>query len=203
MTGNRLLFVTLFAFLSGSVMYSYILPLWLKGVDVRDAHSDRNPGAWNALRSCGRGMCALCAALDVLKATLPVYAAIQLYGIDGYRLLPVAVAPVLGHAFSPWLHFRGGKAIAASFGALLGMITVAPVFWIMAAATIICVIAIKDHATAMCSACALAALAAVALGQRGLLGAPYSLILACVCLIMFHKHRKEGLQYLRARRSRS
>lgn len=42
-------------------------------------------------------------------------------GIDGWGLVPVALAPVLGHAFSPFLRFRGGKAIATTFGVWSGL----------------------------------------------------------------------------------
>ncbi len=42
-------------------------------------------------------------------------------GIDGWGLVPVALAPVLGHAFSPFLRFRGGKAIAVTFGVWSGL----------------------------------------------------------------------------------
>ena len=38
------------------------------------------------------------------------------FGVSSWALVPVALAPVLGHAFSPFLRGRGGKAVAASFG---------------------------------------------------------------------------------------
>jgi glycerol-3-phosphate acyltransferase PlsY len=44
-----------------------------------------------------------------------------LLGIHGWGILPIALAPLLGHAYSPWLRFRGGKAVAATFGVWTGL----------------------------------------------------------------------------------
>jgi glycerol-3-phosphate acyltransferase PlsY len=118
---NSYLFYTCIGFLSGSVMYAYSLPKLLKGVDVRDAAPDRNPGGANAILAAGKPIGLLCIFLDILKAFLPVYAAVAYARISGAQLIPVVVAPVLGHAFSPLLRFRGGKAVAAFYGVLLGL----------------------------------------------------------------------------------
>lgn len=115
------LFYTLIGFVSGSIMYSYSLPRILRGIDVRDAAPDRNPGGANAVAAAGKAVGLLCIALDVLKAFLPVYAAVTYAGIRGAELIPVAAAPVLGHAFSPLLRFRGGKAVSAFYGVLLAL----------------------------------------------------------------------------------
>jgi glycerol-3-phosphate acyltransferase PlsY len=42
-------------------------------------------------------------------------------GIDGWGIVPIALAPVVGHAFSPWLKFRGGKALSTTFGIWMGL----------------------------------------------------------------------------------
>lgn len=54
--------------------------------------------------------------LDFLKAALPVGAARILMVVSSWELVPVAIAPVAGHAFSPFLRLQGGKALAATFG---------------------------------------------------------------------------------------
>lgn len=115
-------------FLSGAVMYSYFIPLWLRGVDVREGTDDRNPGSSNAIRAVGARMGLMCMALDVAKAFFPVFIAVHLLYIIGWAVVPVAVAPVLGHAFSPFLRFRGGKAVSTAFGALLALL---PATWVV------------------------------------------------------------------------
>jgi glycerol-3-phosphate acyltransferase PlsY len=115
------IFFTVLGFLSGSVMYSYLIPKKVCGIDIRKVSPDSNPGGINVFREAGHGIGLTCIALDVLKAALPVFVAVRFGGIRGIQLLPVTIAPVLGHAFSPFLKFHGGKSIACAFGALLGL----------------------------------------------------------------------------------
>lgn len=134
---NACVFFTLIGFLSGSLMFSYGLPKLLKGVDVRDIAPDRNPGGANAIRAAGVGIGLLCIALDILKAFLPVYAAVACAGVRGMELVPVAAAPVFGHAFSPFLKFHGGKAVAAFYGVLLALWPLSHIVLLPAAAMIL------------------------------------------------------------------
>ena len=61
-----------------------------------------------------------CWCLELGKAGVPVGVANWVFGLGPWGLVPVALAPIFGHAFSPFLRFRGGKAIAASFGSWAG-----------------------------------------------------------------------------------
>ncbi|MCS7178709.1 MAG: glycerol-3-phosphate acyltransferase [Anaerolineae bacterium] len=107
-------------FFSGSLPFSVWLGRLVARADVR-RYGDGNPGAANAWRAGGwrAGVPAL--LLDYLKGAAPVGLARFGVGIDGWGLVPVALAPVLGHAFSPFLRFRGGKAIAVTFGVWSGL----------------------------------------------------------------------------------
>ncbi len=116
--------MTAAGFISGSVMYSYIVPKLLQKIDIRELSEDGNPGSMNAINAAGTATGLVCLALDVLKAFVPVFVSVAMLGVSGGYLIPVVAAPVLGHAFSPFLRFRGGKAVAASFGALLGIMPV-------------------------------------------------------------------------------
>jgi len=108
----------------GLVLGSLPLAWWLGRavlhVDPRDFGPDHNPGAGNVWRAGGWRVGLPAGALDVGKATLAVQIA-QTAGLSGWRLLPVAIAPVVGHAFSPFLGFRGGKGVACTFGAWIGL----------------------------------------------------------------------------------
>ncbi len=111
---------TVLAFLSGSLPFSLWIGRLVARADVR-RYGDGNPGAANAWKAGGwrAGVPAL--LLDYLKGATPVALARFGAGISGWELVPVALAPILGHAFSPFLHFRGGKAVAATFGAWTGL----------------------------------------------------------------------------------
>ncbi|MDY6096055.1 MAG: glycerol-3-phosphate acyltransferase [Oscillospiraceae bacterium] len=116
------LFYSLIGFLSGSVLYSWLLPKQLCGVDIVAASDDGNPGTHNAMQLAGKRVGSLCLLCDLAKGFLPVWIAAQRMDAMSLWFAPVLAAPVLGHVFSPMLHGRGGKGIAASFGALLGLL---------------------------------------------------------------------------------
>lgn len=108
------------AFAAGSLPFSVWLGRWLLGADIR-TYGDANPGATNVLRAGGRGAAGVALLLDLLKGSVPVGMAHFLWGWDGWALATVALAPVLGHAFSPLLRFRGGKAVATTGGIWSGL----------------------------------------------------------------------------------
>jgi len=108
-----------FAFLCGALPFS----VWVTSLGGADARTvgDHNPGATNALKAGGwkSGLAAL--LLDVSKAAIPVGLACQVFGLRGSGLLLIAIAPMLGHAYSPFLKFRGGKALATALGVWIGL----------------------------------------------------------------------------------
>jgi len=113
--------MTLVGFAAGSLPLSLWLGRLALGVDIRDFGPDRNPGAGNVWRAGGPALGIAAAVLDIAKAAAPIAVARFALGISGWALLPVALAPILGHDFSPLLGFRGGKGVAATFGAWLAL----------------------------------------------------------------------------------
>jgi glycerol-3-phosphate acyltransferase PlsY len=112
--------LVLFAFLCGSLPFSVWLGKLLLRVDVRQ-YGDGNPGAANVFRSGSKAIGLLALMMDIAKAAAPVGLSYYNLGIRGIPMYFIAIAPVLGHAFSPFLGFRGGKAIAASLGVWIGL----------------------------------------------------------------------------------
>ena len=102
----------------GSIPNGYLLAK-SKGVDLRHTGSG-NIGSTNVLRSMGRGYGALTLILDMLKSIVPViFMQIIFKSHEDMRYLITlytGFGAVLGHDFSPWLHFNGGKGIATSGG---------------------------------------------------------------------------------------
>ncbi len=120
------------AFLSGSIPFGLLIAR-AKGVDIR-AHGSGNIGATNVGRVLGRRWGFLCFALDAVKGAAPVLiagsnrsllgvAAMELAASDLWLWLAVAVLALLGHVFSPWVRFKGGKGVATGFGAFAAMWT--------------------------------------------------------------------------------
>ncbi|GAB4481774.1 MAG: glycerol-3-phosphate 1-O-acyltransferase PlsY [Anaerolineae bacterium] len=112
---------TLIGFASGAVPYSLLVGRLVLRQDIR-RYGDHNPGAFNVLSAGGgKGVFLAAALLDGFKGCIPVGLAYFGQGITGWELIPVALAPALGHIFSPFLRFRGGKAIAVTFGIWAGL----------------------------------------------------------------------------------
>ncbi len=110
---------TLLAFLSGSIPFAVLVGRALGKVDPRTV-GDGNPGAANVWTSAGWKIGLVAVALDIGKGFLPVYVA-QRAGLQEGQMLPVALAPILGHAFQPFLPQHRGKALAASGGVWLAL----------------------------------------------------------------------------------
>jgi glycerol-3-phosphate acyltransferase PlsY len=110
----------LFAFFCGSLPFSVWIGRWAMKVDIRQ-YGDKNPGTANVFRAGGRGWGVLALLLDFLKGAIPVGLANWRGELGDWGLAFVAMGPVLGHAYSPWLGFRGGKALATTFGIWTGL----------------------------------------------------------------------------------
>ena len=135
----------LLAFLLGSIPFGVVIAR-TKGIDIRQ-HGSGNIGATNVLRVLGKRYGIPCLLLDALKGFIPVAIAVNLIQISGRQIqvplgLPEAWAmnlaaadavkgqmahiltalfAVLGHNYSPWVGFKGGKGIATSAGVLLAL----------------------------------------------------------------------------------
>jgi glycerol-3-phosphate acyltransferase PlsY len=107
-------------FLAGSLPFSVWIGRSFLKRDIRTV-GDHNPGATNVLRAGSKPLAALALLLDMAKGALPVGAAYS--GNIGASpwLIAVALAPVLGHAYSPFLRWHGGKAVAVSGGIWTGL----------------------------------------------------------------------------------
>lgn len=115
---NEIVWVVL-AFLAGSIPFSFFLVKLISAGDIRNV-GDRNPGAVNAWKAGGARIGVPALILDFSKGMLPVMLAVNA-GISGYTLTAVALAPVAGHAFTPFLGFRGGKAVSVTMGVWTGL----------------------------------------------------------------------------------
>jgi acyl phosphate:glycerol-3-phosphate acyltransferase len=109
-----------FAFFCGSLPFSVWLGKIALGKDIRQ-FGDANPGAANVFRAGSKGWGWVAILLDILKGAIPVGLANYAAGITDWSLTFIAIAPVAGHAFSPFLRFKGGKAIAVSLGIWCGL----------------------------------------------------------------------------------
>ena len=116
----------------GSIPFGLLIAR-AKGIDIRK-HGSGNIGATNVGRVLGLKLGLLCFFLDVAKGFGPTFGAGCAMGVvrpsiipgpissyDAWWWLAVCVATVLGHMFSPFIGFKGGKGVATGLGAMLGV----------------------------------------------------------------------------------
>jgi len=115
-----LLLWVLIGYLSGSVLYSRLISEQVLQVDIRTV-GDGNPGTANVGRVGGPRWAVVAFILDVLKAAVPVGIAYLWLGINDWRIVPIAIAPAIGHAYPLFFGFQGGKGIAAVAGGWVGL----------------------------------------------------------------------------------
>ena len=108
----------LLAYFLGAIPFGYLLVKWKTGGDVRGAGSG-NIGATNVVRTTGWGVGVATLLLDVAKGYLAVWAAGWLTGGDMRFMAAAAVVVMFGHAYTVFLGFHGGKAVASFIGAFL------------------------------------------------------------------------------------
>jgi len=104
----------------GSLPFSYWVGRLFLRADIRH-YGDGNPGATNVLNAGGPVLFAIASLLDAFKAALPVCLAQAVSEINGWQLSLVAIAPLIGNVFSPFLRFHGGTGVAAVHGVWLGL----------------------------------------------------------------------------------
>ena len=114
--------LVLAAFAVGSIPWGLLVTKWVAGVDVRKVGSG-NVGATNVARALGRGWFFVVFALDAAKGAAPVMLLPGFAGRQETEWLRVAcgLAAVLGHVFSPFLGFKGGKGVATAAGVMAAL----------------------------------------------------------------------------------
>lgn len=113
-----LIFLILLGYILGSIPFGYVVGIMFK-TDVTKVGSG-NIGATNISRIFGVRMGITVFILDMLKGTLAVVFAIAYLG-DPMLIIFVGLAAILGHMFSIFLKFKGGKGSAVGLGVLLGL----------------------------------------------------------------------------------
>jgi glycerol-3-phosphate acyltransferase PlsY len=111
-------FILPVAYLLGSIPFGLLIVKTRAGRDIR-AMGSGNIGAANVTRSAGASAGILTLLLDAAKGYLAVAFAAHWTGGSLRWMMAAAVAAVVGHIFSAWLGFRGGKGVATGLGVFL------------------------------------------------------------------------------------
>ena len=109
----------LVCYLIGAIPFSYLVARWRAGVDIRE-RGEGNVGARNVFHVVGPVWGVTAALLDIGKGLL-AYLVATLLATSRPAFLVSGIVTPLGHGFSPFLRFRGGKGIATATGFMLGL----------------------------------------------------------------------------------
>ena len=119
----------LIAYVLGSIPNALWVGKTFKNIDVRE-HGSKNTGSTNAARVLGAKLGIFTLILDILNGALPTYLGIvlgadlltRMTGIDKLDIIVIGMAAILGHTFSLFLKFKGGKAVATTLGVFLVLV---------------------------------------------------------------------------------
>jgi len=198
--------VPLGAYLLGAVPFGFLLCRAVKGVDIRE-HGSRNIGATNAGRVCGWPFFAAAFALDFLKGLAPMCVGWVLIrqldaGVNAEVLLILyGAAAIVGHTFPVYLRFKGGKAVATSFGVFVGL---APIPALVAFAVwLVLFLAFRYVSLASMMAAVCAPVAAVVQYRSDLPGhLPVLIFAAVIAVLVVVRHRANIKRLLTGTESR-
>jgi glycerol-3-phosphate acyltransferase PlsY len=186
--------VSCLALIAGSIPTGVLLTRAITGIDVRAAGSG-NIGAANVARTAGFKVGIGVAALDILKGVLPVLAGRAL-GLNNTALAIVALAAVLGHDYSLFLGFHGGKGVATTLGVMLAL---APIPTVLALLTYVAIaLALRYSSLASLSALTVLPAYMAALGQPR----AFVVLAAILWLIALVKHRENIVRLAHGTESR-
>jgi len=128
------------AYILGSIPFGLVIAKSICNIDPR-LDGSRNTGATNVARLCGTKYGIATLLLDISKGLVPVLMASA--WIESHMALSlVALAAILGHVFSCFMGFKGGKAVATTVGAFLAL---SPIGTILSAALCLGVVALSGH----------------------------------------------------------
>ncbi len=125
----------------GSIPSGMIVARVYRNVDLT-AHGSGRTGATNVLRTLGPGAAAVAFAADFLKGVIAVLLVNLLFGVEPWLQLLTTLAAVLGHTYSPFLRFRGGRGVVTGLGATA---VAAPLLMLIAFAVGLIIVAITRY----------------------------------------------------------
>jgi acyl phosphate:glycerol-3-phosphate acyltransferase len=190
----------------GSIPFGYLAGR-IAGIDIRRCGSG-NVGATNVIRTLGKGYGYPVFVTDFLKG----FAAVKMSMLIATRLQPewnspemfgivAAISSVIGHSFPVWLHFKGGKGVATSAGALFGL---APVAALIGAAVWILTFALTRYVSvaSVAAAAALPIIILIITWLRQTAGKSLFYLSVCLAALVIWRHRSNLSRLVRGTEAR-
>lgn len=176
----RLFLLALLSYLAGGIPTGYLLAK-RKGIDIR-RHGSGNPGAANVYRTVGKIEGAATLIIDALKGFIPVLVAKECFPGNYPIMVLCGTLAVIGHVWTVFLKFRGGKGVATSFGIFAALL---PVPTLLISLVFVIALRLSGHI----SVGSIAAAAALPLFAWALKApAPLTGLACAVCVLILIRH---------------
>ncbi|MBD3178881.1 MAG: glycerol-3-phosphate 1-O-acyltransferase PlsY [Candidatus Latescibacteria bacterium] len=184
----KILGVAASAYLLGSIPSSFIMAKMLKGIDLRE-HGSGNLGAANTFRILGASAAVPVLIIDIGKGFLAVKL-VSLAGIENFAFIALAaLMAIIGHNYSVFVKFSGGKGVGTTTGAFLAIVPVAVVICI----AIWLIILLVTRIVSVASIAASIALPLAVIASRYYLGRDTDILAVVlsviVTVVVVYKHR--------------
>jgi acyl phosphate:glycerol-3-phosphate acyltransferase len=180
------------AYLVGGIPWGVVLGRLFQQTDIR-RYGSGGTGATNALRVLGWRISVAVLILDFLKGFVPVIVARRL-GFDGWWATAAGVAAVVGHCWSPYIGFKGGKGMATGAGAAAALYPAV----LLAAPLVVLIVAVTRYVSlASLTVSVVAAVALIALAALGQVDWSVAVAVAVIAAIVVYKH-ESNIKRLRA-----
>jgi len=181
--------VVALAFGLGAIPFGVVLAR-RHGVDPRE-HGSGNIGATNVTRILGPRVGLIVLALDAAKGALSIVIATRWCG-QSWPIAAAGFAAILGHCFSPFLGWKGGKGVATGFGVFLVLVPQ------LAALAVLAFVAVwrLTGVPALGSLAGTVAMAAILIARGA---APEATLACATCALLFFTHRSNLAKLTRAR----
>ncbi len=131
----------IFSYLFGSIPFGLIISKTFYKIDLRE-HGSGNVGTTNTFRVLGKKAGIVVLVLDLLKGAIPVWVALLVSTDVDFPVIIFGVVAAIGHVYSIFLKFKGGKAVATGGGALLAA---APIIFLVVLVTFLVTLKVSKY----------------------------------------------------------
>lgn len=191
------------AYILGSIPNAVWIGKAFKGIDVRE-HGSKNAGSTNAARVLGAKLGIFTLVLDISKGAIPVFLTLLLkaqslenmLGISGIDAVLVGICAIVGHSFSIFMKFKGGKAVATTVGVF---IVIVPKALLLAAVVFFTVFALTRYVSLSSITGAASLPILVYLLYRDI---PYTVFAGIVAFLIIIRHRSNISKLIKGEESK-
>lgn len=174
--------LVLFSYFLGSVPTGYLVAKRVMGIDIRE-HGSGNPGAANVYRIVGKWAGVTTFIIDALKGFIPVCLALHFCPQNYWVAIACGVIAILGHMWTIYLKFRGGKGVATSAGVFAALLPVPTA--LAFGSFVLCVWKWGRISIGSICACIVLPIASFFIGSHPM---PVNIMVTAIGLLVIYKH---------------